>query len=113
MTTYYHGSRSETLEFYAGICLTQCDASASAYGEHLHEVDIDISRLNILRVDMTDDELREAIDSQEWPCDTYDEIDAAIDAGYDAVAYTDVDERGRLHDCLRILTEDAFSAIAS
>jgi hypothetical protein len=105
----YHGSRNETLEFFPAICFTESQSAAAAYGPHLHTVVIDESKLNIMSVEMTDDELRDAIDDQEWPCDRQSDIDAAIEAGYDAVAYTDCDERGQSHGCLRILTADAFA----
>ena len=105
----YHGSRSGSLGFFPAICFTESAEAAQSYGPHLHCREIDYSRLHIMRVAMTDEEFREAVDSQEWPCDRQRDIDAAIAAGYDAVAYTDCDERGQSHDCIRILTAEAFA----
>lgn len=66
-----------------------------------------------MSVEMTDEEMREAIDNQEWPCDRQADIYAAIADGYDAVAYVDCDEFGQEHDCLRILTAEAFAAVVA
>lgn len=106
--TYYHGKRNTELNFRSGICFTSDRSSAAAYGPNVFEVEIDRSKLTIKTVEMTDEELREAIDDQEWPCDRESDRQAAIAAGYDAVEYQDVDERGQMHDCLRILTAEAF-----
>jgi hypothetical protein len=111
--TMYNGSRNETLGFYPAICFTESESAASAYGQHLHTVEIDESKLNVMTVKMTEEEFRDAIDNQEWPCDRQSDIDAAIAAGYDAVAYTDCDERGQSHGCIRILTESAWVAAVS
>lgn len=105
----YNGSRNAELNFYPAICFTESESAAQAYGPHLHTVMIDESLLNVMSVEMTDEEMREAIDNQDWPCDTQKGIEAAIAAGYDAVAYTDCDERGQAHGCLRILTAEAFA----
>lgn len=105
----YHGSRNETIEFFPAICLTSSRDSAESYGDYLHEVEVDESQLTVLVVEMTDAELREAIDSQEWPCDRDSEIESAIASGHDAVSYRDVDEDGTMHDCIRILTADAWT----
>lgn len=107
--TMYNGSRNAELKFYPAICFTESEESAQAYGMHVHAVDIDSSLLNVMAVKMTDEEMRAAIDEQRWPCDCQSDIDSAIAAGYDAVAYTDCDERGYAHDCLRILTAEAFA----
>jgi hypothetical protein len=106
----YNGSRSENLEFYPAICFTDSRSSAAAYGQHIHSVSIDRSKLQIKTVEMTAEEMRAAIDDQEWPCDRAADIAATIAEGYDAVAYTDCDEHGQEHDCLRILTAAAFAA---
>ena len=111
--THYHGSRHESLRFFPAICFTADRGSAANYGEHVHAVEIARDRLRVMAVEMTDDELREAIDDQEWPCDRDDDIAAAIADGYDAVAYVDVDERGAVHDCIRILTREAFLSAVS
>ena len=111
--TMHHGSRNSTLEFYPGICFTASKSAAETYGNHLHTVSIDRSKLSVMTVEMDADELRDAIDNQEWPCDRNSEIESAIAAGYDAVEYTDCDERGQTHDCLRILTAAAFAAAVS
>lgn len=109
----YHGSQNETLSFYPAICFTESESAAQAYGPYVHAVTIDRSKLVVNSIEMTDEEFRDAIDSQEWPCDRKSDIAATISAGYDAVTYTDCDERGQSHDCIRILTEDAFSAAVS
>lgn len=111
--SYYNGSRNKSLVFYAGICFTECEQSAAAYGEHVAAVEIDRSRLSIQTIAMTEDELQQAIDDQEWPCDRQRDIDAAIAAGYDAVKFADCDERGQMHDCIRILTQAAWDAAVS
>ena len=108
--TMYHGSRHDSLSFFPAICFTADRDAAAAYGANVSEVTIDRSRLTIQTVEMTADELRAAIDDQEWPCDRTADIAAAIAEGYDAVAYVDCDEHGTTHDCLRILTADAFAA---
>jgi len=105
----YNGSMNETLSFYSGICFTDSCDSAAAYGDYVSEVEIDTEQLNILHVEMTDEEMRNAIDDQEWPCDRQSDRDAAVAQGYDAVSYSDCDERGATHDCLRILSIEAFS----
>jgi hypothetical protein len=107
--TMYNGSRNKELNFYPAICFTESESAARAYGSFLAEVEIDRSKLSVKTVEMTEDELRAAIDDQEWPCDRQADIDAAIADGYDAVAYVDCDECGQRHDCIRILTEDAFA----
>jgi len=107
----FHGSRNETLEFFPGICFTDSYISAATYGPHVHMVDIDRSKLRIKSIEMTEEQLREAIDDQEWPCDRDADIAATIAEGYDAVAYEDCDERGQTHDCLRLLTVEAFDAV--
>lgn len=111
--SYYNGSRNESLAFFPGICFTKCEQSAAAYGEHIAAVEIDRSRLLIQAITMTGDELQQAIDNQEWPCDRQRDIDAAIAAGHDAVQFTDCDERGQTHDCIRILTQAAWDAAVS
>lgn len=108
--TYYHGKRNTELNFRSGICFTSDRDAAAAYGPNVFEVEIDRSKLNIKTIEMTDEELRDAIDDQEWPCDRESDRQATIAAGYDAVEYQDVDERGQMHDCLRILTAEAFEA---
>ncbi len=108
--THYNGSRNETLAFYPGICFTECADAAAAYGEHIAAVEIDCSRLSVQVIAMTDDEMQDAIDNQEWPCDRQRDIDAAIAAGHDAVSFRDCDERGQAHDCIRILTQAAWDA---
>ena len=107
---YYNGSRNESLAFFTGICFTECEHSAAAYGNHIAAVEIDSSRLSIQTITMTDEEMQQAIDDQEWPCDRQKDIDAAIAAGYDAVKFADCDERGHAHDCIRILTQAAWDA---
>lgn len=109
----YHGSRNAELSFFPAICFTESESAASAYGPHLHTVEINRSVLNILTVEMTREEFREAIDNQEWPCDRAADIAKRIAEGYTAVAYTDCDENGQAHDCIRILTAEAFSAAVS
>ena len=104
----YHGSQNSELNFFSGICFTESAESAAAYGD-VTSVSIDETALRILRIEMSDVELRDAIDNQEWPCDRQRDIDAAVAAGHTAVAYTDCDENGRQHNCLRILTSDAFA----
>lgn len=104
----YHGTRQSNLEFYPAICFTIDETSAAAYGHHVHEVDIDDSHLTILDVEMDEAELRYAIDNQEWPCDQQADIDKHIAEGYTAVRYIDVDENGQMHDCIRILTRQAY-----
>ena len=111
--TYYNGSRNEALAFFSGICFTECEQSAATYGEHVAAVKIDRSRLSMQTITMTDDELEQAIDNQEWPCDRQRDIDAAIAAGYDAVQFADCDERGQTHGCVRILTQAAWNAAVS
>lgn len=106
--TMYNGSRNAELSFYPAVCFTDSESAASAYGPHLHAVKINRSSLNILTVEMTRDELREAIDNQEWPCDRAADIEKRIAEGYTAVAYTDCDENGQEHSCIRILTQEAF-----
>jgi hypothetical protein len=105
----HHGSRNAELSFFPAICFTESESAASAYGPYLHSVDINRSALNILTVEMTGEAFREAIDSQEWPCDRDAEIVQKIAEGYTAVAYTDCDENGTSHDCMRILTPEAFA----
>ena len=109
----YNGSRNKTLAFYPAICFTCSESAAEAYGPHIAAVEIDRSKLTIKTVEMTAEEMREAIDEQEWPCDRKADITAAIAAGYDAVAYTDCDEHGQTHDCIRILTQAAYDAAVS
>ena len=106
----YHGSRNETIEFFPAICFTESQSAAAAYGSFVYEAEVDRSKLKIKTVEMTEEELRESIDDQEWPCDRAKDIAATIAAGYDAVAYQDCDERGQMHDCLRILTPEAWAA---
>jgi hypothetical protein len=106
----YHGSRNESFSFFPAICFTESQSAAAAYGGNVTEVEIDRSKLNILAIEMTAEELRDAIDSQEWPCDRQRDIDARIAEGYTAVAYTDCDENGQAHDCIRILAAEAFAA---
>lgn len=108
--THYNGSRNESLAFFAGICFTDCEHSAAAYGPHVAAVEIDHNNLSVLTVTMTDDEMQQAIDDQEWPCDRQRDIDAAIAAGYNAVQFRDCDERGQTHNCIRILTQAAWDA---
>ena len=106
----HHGSKNSKLEFFPGICFTESAESAAAYGGNVTSVSIDETALRILRIEMSDVELRDAIDNQEWPCNRQRDIDTAVAAGHTAVAYTDCDENGRQHNCLRILTSDAFAA---
>ena len=113
MMMMHNGSRNATLGFYPAICFTESESAARAYGPHLHSVEIDRDKLNVMTVEMTEEEFRDAIDNQEWPCDRQADIDAAIAAGYDAVAYTDCDECGQSHGCVRILTADAFAKSVS
>ena len=108
--TMYHGTQSNELNFFPAICFTESQSAASAYGPNVFQVAIDRSKLNILVVEITAEEMREAIDNQEWPCDRQADINARIAEGYDAVSYVDCDERGQEHDCLRILTESAYRA---
>ena len=107
--TMYHGSRNAELSFFPAICFTESESAASAYGPHIHTVEINRSVLNILTVEMTREEFRKTIDNQEWPCDRAADIAKRITEGYTAVAYTDCDENGTSHDCIRILTADAFA----
>ena len=107
----FHGSRNMTLEFFPAICFTDSYTSAAAYGPHVHMVDVDRSKLRIKTIEMTEEQLRLAIDDQEWPCDRAKDIAATIAEGYDAVAYQDCDQDGQTHDCLRLLTAEAFDAV--
>ena len=111
--SYYNGSRNESLAFFPGICFTECEQSAASYGPNVAAVAIDRSRLSVQTIVMTEEELQIAVDEQEWPCDRQRDIDAAIAAGYDAVAFSDCDERGQTHDCIRILTQAAWDAAVS
>ena len=108
----YHGNRGK-FGFFPAICFTASESAAAAYGDTITEVEIDRSKLNILVIEMDDAEMREAIDNQEWPCDRDSDIAARIAEGYTAVAYVDCDERGQQHDCLRVLTVDAFADAVS
>ena len=109
MTTHYHGSRNDSLVFFPGICFTVSESSAAQYGQYVHGVAIDVSKLRVKRIEMTTEEMRIAIDSQKWPCDTRKEITSTIADGYDAVSYLDCDAAGQMHDCIRVLTSDAFA----
>ena len=110
MTTHYHGSRNASLVFFSGICFTESESSAAQYGQYVHGVTINATKLRVKRIEMTAEEMRIAIDSQKWPCDSRKEIAATIADGYDAVSYVDCDASGRTHDCIRILTDEAYSA---
>jgi hypothetical protein len=109
----YHGSRNAEFGFFPAICFTSSESVASAYGSHVTAVTIDSSKLTVLVVEMAADELRSAIDNQEWPCDRNSDIAARIAEGYTAVRYVDCDERGQSHDCIRVLTAEAFAAAVS
>ena len=104
----YHGSRQPSPEFVPGFCLTEDADAAFRYGRHVTQYDLDESRLTVKTIEMTDAEMRTAIDDQEWPCDRAKDIAATIAEGYDAVRYLDCDENGRTHSCLRILTSVVF-----
>lgn len=106
----YHGSRNSELNFFPGVCFTSETSAATVYGHHVHEVEVDTAALTIRSFEFSDEELRERIDEQEWPCDRQSEIDSLVEQGYDAVAYTDVDADGCEHDCIRILTQAAWDA---
>jgi hypothetical protein len=110
--TYYHGTRSSELTFRPAICFTSYESNAAAYGDNVFAVEIDRSKLNVCKIEMTDEELREAIDDQEWPCDRASDVERYIADGYDAVEYLDVDQYGDTHDCIRILTQRGWEAVS-
>ena len=109
----YHGSNNGSFSFFPGICFTSSEFAAAVYGDNVTSVRIDRDALAVQTIDMTAAELRDAIDAQEWPCDRQRDIDAAIAAGFNAVAYTDCDAAGQTHDCLRLLTSAGFDAAVS
>lgn len=104
----YHGSREE-FKFFPAICFTDSFDSASSYGDTITEVEIDESKLSILEIELSSEQIRECWDDNEWPCDRQKDVEQRIAEGYGAVRYSDADESGCEHDCIRILTADAFA----
>lgn len=102
--TYYHGTRRQ-LALYCGICLTSSERSAATYGA-VHELELDLEGLTILRVDGYD------ADRNAAPGDTAAELARLLADGVDAIEYDDRDEHGRDHDCLRLVSPRALARVA-
>jgi hypothetical protein len=100
----YHGSHcNETLVIHLGLCLTDSQRSAEAYGQHLHTVEIDMSSLRVEDVegyDRDDNEAPGDRDISEW-----------ADSGIDVICYDDEDEFGRQHACWRLVSNKACAAV--
>lgn len=101
--TYYHGTRNE-LAIYEGICLTTSESSARTYGA-VTEASISLDGLTVQTITGYDHDTNAAVG------DRAAEIAALIDAGVDAVEYEDEDDRGRPHDCLRLLSPRAIARL--
>jgi hypothetical protein len=109
METYYHGSQGDFRTF-PGICFTSDDGSAQSYGGILTTIEIDLDELSVKHIELSDDDVRECLDENEWPCDRQSQIDTLIKQGVDAITYRDADESGDTHNCLRLLSAKALTA---
>lgn len=104
----YHGNTG-SLELHPGLCLTDEDAIAAAYGEYgggnpddavVHEVTIDLDGLAVVKVDGFDRDTNEAPgDDHTWD-------------GADVIVFTDEDPRGNAHTTWRLMTPAALARVA-
>ena len=104
MTIYYHGSHNGNTTMHHGICLTDDYDVACVYaGKHgaVVEVEMNLSGLSVATMDAYD----------------HDENDAPGDDGNnhgaDVLEYEDEDERGTVHDTIRLMTDAALARVTS
>lgn len=105
-TTIYHGAHTAYVA-HIGQCYTTDRDAADAYARRsgiVVEASIDLAGLVVADVDGYNR------DEDESPGDRGIGEWAAL--GIDVIRYEDEDERGRAHDCIRIISDRALSAIA-
>jgi len=104
----YHGTRSATFAAHAGLCLTSDATAAAHYGAgQSFRVDVDLSGLTSRSFEVA----RQDIDNGDYPCDTDEQVAALVADGVDYIAYSDVTEQGREHDCVRLLSGAALARL--
>ena len=109
--TLYHGTRSDTLSAFVGLCLTPDQDAAARYARRsgtVYEVAISLDSLNVLDVEVAQSD----IDDNNWPGDSDESVAALVAKGADVVRYTDMDEQGYTHTTLRLLTPAAVAAVS-
>jgi len=111
MATYYHGTNDQNHKPHAGICLTRREEVAKSYGQHVVEYDFAFNSLNIVELYFDEVEARERYDSNEYPGDTQDQIDAYIADGVDGVIFDDYDMNGNPHRTLRLFSAAALARL--
>lgn len=107
--TYFRGTKSSTPSPRIGWCLTTDEDAAAKYarGAQVFAFSFNDSGLVVVDVEVS----REDMDENNWPGDTVASIAALVAQGYDAVTYLDMDESGRTHPTLRLLTPAAVAAL--
>lgn len=109
--TYYHGGAN--INLHSGLCLVDCDRAAADYAEgrggEVVEVEVDLSGLNVVEVEVT----RAMIDEQSFPGDTKAERAALLADGVDAIEYDDMTPEGRTHRTLRLISAAALAAVTT
>lgn len=108
--TLYHGSHRNThgLVVHTGLCLTLDDSAAVHYAGRdgaTYEVEIDLSGLTVREVPGYDH------DTNDCPADHDDFCERMAAEGADVLRYEDEDERGRRHECYRLISDRALAAI--
>jgi hypothetical protein len=111
MATYYHGSDNDDHKPHAGICLTRREEVARSYGSNVAEYEFSFGSLKIVELHFCEAEARERYDSNEYPGDTQDQIDAYIANGVDGVVFDDYDMNGNPHRTLRLFSDAALAQL--
>ena len=105
----YHGG--EELSKHSGLCLCEMANIAEQYarqqGGIVWEMTADLSGLNILDVQVSQDDL----DNNEYPGDRAEQRAAYIAQGVDVIRFADQTDRGYAHQTLRILSEAALARL--
>lgn len=100
----FHGGE---FEIYSGVCFTDIAVAAQHYGEPVVEVEVDLSGLKVLRLDVSDDDIENA----EYPGDRQEQREAFLADGVDVLDYNDATAHGREHRTLRFLSTAALDRI--
>lgn len=107
MTTMHHGTRRKFAR-HIGLCLTDDESSAAAYGQggEVVTVEIDLSSLVVERVA----DFR--VDDVTADGDAVESIERYAARGVDVLRYEDQDPAGRTHTTWRLVSARALASVS-
>lgn len=102
--TFYHGAYDLGHTAHEGICLTDDESVAAAYGRNIYSAEMDMRSLRVEACEGYDH------DEDDAPADHAAFRAAAATRGVDVLTYEDEDQMGRVFTCYRLISERAVAA---